>query len=140
MKYKKLLIEENEFDLLKRIISLAQHDKSDSYRLAISALKEEMTQAEIVKNKELPVDVIRFNSIVHIETPFLTKKYQIVTPDKSSIAHDKISILAPMGLALFGYAIGDELTWDFPTGKGTIKIIDVTHENTLYNGKHSKIT
>lgn len=131
MKYKTILVDKHEFDLLKRIMSMGKHDKSASYGLAISKLRGELDNAKIVPAGQLPSDVVRFNSKVNIETPFITKIYQVVTPEKSDLANDKISILAPMGLALFGYAKGDELTWDFPNGKGTIKILDVEQENSL---------
>lgn len=45
-----------------------------------------------------------------------------MTPDKSDIKLNKISILAPMGLALFGYAEQDEILWQFPAGVSAIKI------------------
>lgn len=131
MKYKTLLVEKHEFESLKRIISMGQHEKSESYRLAFSKLKDEMDHAKIVSRKQLPDDVIRFNSKVHIQTPSISKVYQVVTPEKSDLANNKISVLSPMGLALFGYAKGDELTWNFPSGEGTIKILDVTQETPL---------
>ena len=34
-------------------------------------------------------------------------------------------MLAPMSLALFGYAEGDDIEWQFPTGISSIKIVEV---------------
>ncbi|PZW39607.1 MULTISPECIES: GreA/GreB family elongation factor [Mesonia] len=126
MKYNTLIIEKKEYDLIKRIISMGKYQKDDTYKTSISKLKEELTKAQIVKKDKLPNDVIRFNSYVTIKTPFLEKTYQLVTPEHSDLKNNKISFLAPMGLALFGYAKDDEITWHFPSGESTIKIIDVT--------------
>ncbi|MBI6117875.1 GreA/GreB family elongation factor [Salegentibacter maritimus] len=126
MKYDVIIIEKVEYELLKRIVSMAHYYKDSTYRASIEKLKNELELAKIVSEKNMPKDVVRFNSKVEIATPFsVNKTYQIVTPDQSNIKENKISILAPMGLALFGYAEGDEVEWEFPTGKNSIKIIGV---------------
>lgn len=126
MKYDVIIIEKVDYELLKRIVSMAQYYKDTTYRASIEKLKNELDFAKIVKEKNMPKDVVRFNSMVEIATPFgANKTYQIVTPDHSNIKENKISILAPMGLALFGYAQGDKVEWEFPTGKNAINIIKV---------------
>ncbi|MBE7641539.1 transcription elongation factor GreAB [Salegentibacter sp. BLCTC] len=126
MKYDVIIIEKVEYELLKRIVSMAHYYKDSTYRASIEKLKNELELAKIVSEKNMPKDVVRFNSKVEIATPFsVNKTYQIVTPDQSNIKENKVSILAPMGLALFGYAEGDEVEWEFPTGKNSIKIIGV---------------
>ncbi|MBZ9630818.1 GreA/GreB family elongation factor [Salegentibacter sp. LM13S] len=126
MKYDVIIIEKVEYELLKRIVSMAQYYKDSTYRASIEKLKNELDFAKIVSEKNMPEDVVRFNSKVEIATPFgVNRTYQIVTPDHSNIKENKISILAPMGLALFGYAQGDKVEWEFPTGKNSINIIKV---------------
>lgn len=134
MKYDKLLIEKKEHELLKRILAMSKYHKDPSYKASISKLKEELETAKIISEKDMPDDVIRFNSMVTIQTPFGPEKtYQLVTPDKSNVAESKISILAPMGSALIGYAKGDEVMWQFPSGLNSIKIVDVQKNETTLN-------
>src|SRR5699024_6034559 len=117
MKYGKIIIEKKEHELLKRIISMSQYHKDETYRASIEKLNQELQYAEIVSEKKMPADIIRFNSTATIEIPGnIVKSYQVVTPEKSDLKQNKISILAPMGLALFGYAEGDEMSWNFPSG------------------------
>ncbi|MGO2103109.1 GreA/GreB family elongation factor [Psychroflexus halocasei] len=126
MKYETIIIEEDELNILKRIMSMSRYLNDKSYKASISHLYAELEKVKVVNEEDMPKDVIRFNSIVTFETPFSkNQSYQIVTPEKSDIKNNKISVLAPMGLALFGYAKGDELTWEFPSGENTIKITDV---------------
>jgi len=126
MKYGEIIVEKKEFEVLKNIMSMAHYHKDASYRASIEKLNKELTAAKIVSNKDMPDDVIRFNSTVTIQTAYnVTKSYQLVTPEKSNIKLNKVSVLAPMGLALFGYAKGDEILWQFPAGESAIKIIDV---------------
>lgn len=132
MKYKHLIIEKKEYELLKRILSMSKYYKDESYRASISKLKEELEKAKFMSEKNMPEDVVRFNSIVTIQTPFgPEKKYQLVTPDKSNVAENKISVLAPMGSALIGYAAEDEIKWQFPSGLHNIKIVHVEKKETV---------
>ena len=132
MKYEEIVIEKKEYELLKQIISNAEHNKDKTYKASIEKLVNELKSATVVNEKSMPVEIVRFNSIVTIQTPSgEPKSYQIVTPEKSDIANNKLSILAPMGLALFGYAVSDEIMWQFPTGIHAIKILDVEQPTVL---------
>ncbi len=126
MKYGNIIIEKREYELLRSILSRSQFYRDETYKQSLKKLKEELVKANIVAAKNIPEDVIRFNSVVTIETPWnVQRKYKVVVPEQSDIKEGKISILAPMGLALFGYAKGDEFTWQFPMGANTIKILEV---------------
>jgi regulator of nucleoside diphosphate kinase len=126
MKYGELIIDKKEHDLLLRSISESQITGDKVFKESVAKLSTELKSAKIVDDKNIPEDIIRFNSIVTICTAFnVEKRYQIVTPEKSDILQNKISILSPMALALFGYAQDDEIVWQFPSGMSTIKIVKV---------------
>jgi len=132
MKYEEIIIEKREYELLRQIISNADHNKDKTYKASIEKLTDELKSATIINNENMPIEVVRFNSIVTVQMPFgEPKSFQIVTPDKSDISKNKLSILAPMGLALFGYAVSDEIMWQFPSGINAIKILDVEQPDTL---------
>lgn len=126
MKYETLLIEKKEHKKLLNLLESAHYENDLIFKRAIGALKNELKTVSICDEKDLPEDVVRFNSLVTIETPFaITKTYQIVSPDESDLKNNKISILSPMALALFGYAADDEIEWQFPSGMSKIKIKQV---------------
>ena len=132
MKYEEIIIEKREYELLRQIISNADHNKDKTYKASIEKLTDELKSATIINNENMPIEVVRFNSIVTVKMPFgEPKSFQIVTPDKSDISKNKLSILAPMGLALFGYAVSDEIMWQFPSGINAIKILDVEQPDAL---------
>lgn len=139
MKYESLLIEKKEHKKLLNLLDSAHYDNDPIFKRAIGTLKNELKTVKICNEIDLPEDVVRFNSQVTIETPFaVTKTYQIVRPDESDLKRDKISILSPMALALFGYSAGDEIEWQFPSGLSKIKIKQVqTLKNTT--SIHKKI-
>ena len=126
MKYGELIMEMKESELLRRMISMSHLTKDRSYRQSVIKLLQEMKTARVVSEAKMPLDVIRLNSEVAISvSENLQRKYFLVSPEKSDLKQNRISILAPMGLALFGYAKGDELEWEFPQGTHSIKILDV---------------
>lgn len=131
MKYGTLILEKKEHALLKSFFSMAKTHKDPSYRASVSKLSEELKLAKIMREKDMPADIIRFGSWVTIQAPFGPEKtYQLVRPEESDIAQNKISILAPMGSALIGYAKDDEIEWHFPSGMNSIKITNVEQKTT----------
>lgn len=84
-----------------------------------------MTVARICDNDEMPDDVIRFNSVVAVKSGTWENQFQLVIPTERDIAANKISILAPMGAAVMGYAQGDSVIWKFPNGSKELLITSV---------------
>lgn len=131
MKYKNLVIETREFALMKRLLKQSGQNSDHIYQGSVQKLSEEMMFAKMVNDPEMPTDVVRLNSIVTIRTPMnKSKVFSLVLPENSNIAENRLSILAPMGLALFGYAKGDSISWEFPSGVNEIKILKVEQPGT----------
>lgn len=132
MKYGQLIVNKKEYSLLMRSIANSQDQEDQIYRDSIKKLRIELLTAKMLDYDVIPQDVIRYNSIVCIKTPYnVERSYQIVTPENSDIRLNKISILSPMALALFGYATGDKIVWQFPSGMNTIKIIGVKQQGRI---------
>lgn len=126
MKYKSLIIEENEFELIKGKIHSPQQKMDKIYHLSIKRFSKEIKSATIVKSEDIPEDIVRINSILSVQiNSNLIRDFQIVLPEKSNISQNKLSMLSPMALAIYGYAVHDEITWEFPSGKTKIKILKV---------------
>ena len=73
----------------------------------------------------MPKDVIRFNSIITVTSGAWQSQFQLVIPTERDISKNKVSILAPMGSAVMGYAEGDTVTWNFPNGTKELFIAKV---------------
>ncbi|EDM44910.1 transcription elongation factor [unidentified eubacterium SCB49] len=135
MKYGSVIIEKKEYVFLKRILNISGYAADFEIQKSFKRLNEELKTAIIVDEEEMPTDVIRFNSQVLISTKNGWKKeFQIVSPALKDVKADKISILTVMGAALFGYAQGDTVEWEFPTGKNLItieKVAQVESERKL---------
>lgn len=134
MKYKQIIIEEKEFELLKNSLTTAQNNSDRNYNLSIRRLKKELLSAKIVPVNDIPEDVIRMNSTVTVQMQDnIIREFTIVSPEKSNLQQNKLSVLSPMGLALLGYAANDTILWQFPAGETTITILNVTQQYNYTN-------
>jgi regulator of nucleoside diphosphate kinase len=129
MKYGSLIIDKKEYVYIKRILNISGYAKDLQTQKSLQRLIEELKNAQIVNAVDMPKDVIRFNSriMVYSENGW-EKSIQLVIPQDKDAKQDKISILTPMGAALFGYSEGDTIEWDFPSGKQVIKIVAVLQD------------
>lgn len=133
-KYGSLVIEKKEFVLLKRLLNLTGYYKEDIMRQSVRKLGSELESAKICDETEMPVDVIRFNTMITIVSKNgWQRKFKLVLPGDSDVKNDKVSILTPMGAAVVGYAEGDRLEWEFPSGKQQLTIEKVEQENQYIN-------
>lgn len=130
MKYGSLIIEKKEYVLLKRYMNLSGYYKDDTFRKSVKKLLDELESARILDEGDMPNDVIRFNTnVTIISKNKWHKKFKLVMPNDSDVKKDKISILTPMGAAVMGYAEGDDILWEFPSGEQRLTIEKVEQEN-----------
>jgi len=88
-----------------------------------------LDRAVISKEDDLDKSIIRINSYVTIEDIKVKKQMeiQIVLPSFSNVKEGKISILAPLSVAIIGFKENDEVEWELPAGLKTLKIIAVNN-------------
>lgn len=132
MKYGSLILEKREYVYLKRILNVSGYAGDFEIQKSLQKLSEELKEAQIVDNEKMPSDIIRFNSkATLVFENGIEKTLQLVIPTERDVNNNKVSILAPMGAALIGYAEGDTIIWDFPGGTHHLKIAQVNQEETV---------
>lgn len=129
MKKGPLKISRKNLDLLKTHLKLT----TNLSRFNQLRLKDELKNAIVLKHEELPDDVITVNSEVKFKDVDTNQEfnYKLVNPAEANMKEGKLSIYAPIGIALFGYATGAEIQWDMPTGIKTFKILSVTNYHSV---------
>ncbi len=88
-----------------------------------AALQAELDRAEVVAPQQIPPGVVTMNSTVRFSIANSDEEfcYSLVYPKDIGDHADRISILAPVGSALLGLSVGDELEWPRPGG-GMLKV------------------
>jgi regulator of nucleoside diphosphate kinase len=131
MKYGKLLVEKKEYEKVKNILVIGGELNDIGQKNAIKKLANELKLAELKKDADMPEVVVRLNSTVLFKMPDMqVRKFKLVSPSESDVSQNRLSLLSPMGLALFGYAKGDDIEWQFPAGLSNITIVEVEQEKS----------
>lgn len=93
-------------------------------------MTEELERAEVVLSKDVPPDVVTMNSKVILRDLNTSEEmtYVLVFPKDANINVGAISVLAPIGTAILGYAKGDVVEWLVPSGIRRIRIKKVLYQ------------
>lgn len=93
-------------------------DSLDEYGPGAEALETELARAQVVGHGEVPAGVVTMNSRVHCREEASGKDYHLtlVYPHEAG-PEGTVSILAPIGSALLGLSIGQQIDWPAPGGK-----------------------
>ena len=88
-----------------------------------AALQAELDRAEVVEPQKIPPTVVTMNSTLRFGIESSGEEFcmRLVYPKDITGAADRISVLAPVGSALLGLSVGDEIEWPRPGG-GTLKV------------------
>lgn len=102
----------------------------DKDRRDLAGLMYELSRAVVVPSEEVPADVITMRSRVRLLDleKGSTLEYTLVYPSEANFAEGKISVLAPIGAAMIGYRVGDEIEWDMPGGTRRFRVEAVLYQ------------
>ncbi len=112
-----LLISDKDISQLRLMLeNNAAGDGRDGIDWA--ALEEEIERAKVVPSDRIPADVVTMRSRVRIVDMRTGEQrvFRIVYPHEANFAEGKISVLAPIGMALLGCSAGTEVEWNVPSG------------------------
>jgi len=81
-------------------------------------LQAEMDRAQIVPSMSVPPDVVQMGSTVEFRSDSAQqRRVTLVFPGEADIAHNRISILTPIGAALIGLSTGQSIAWTARDGR-----------------------
>lgn len=103
MKAPRLVLSEDDF---KKLSALIASQRSDS----VEGLEEEIGRAVVLPEGDVPDDVVSMDSQIRVLDlkSAAEHEYRLVFPHEANASEGRISILAPLGVALIGLRVGDE--------------------------------
>lgn len=124
MEKNQLIITKKEYELLSNHLKLSSR-LSDFNK---DKLHNELKSAQIVTKENLPDNAIVLDTIVTIQDEETAQEFtfHLVTPEEANMRLNKLSVLAPIGIALLGYTSGARVDWEMPTGVKKFKVIRVS--------------
>jgi len=114
-------------DLNENAEYVAAKEQQSFVEKKIREIEQKLANSEIIDNLNLPNGQVGFGSIVTLENLNNGGQvtYQIVGPDESDISSGKISITSPLGKALIGKGVEDEVAEQTPGGGKSYTVLKI---------------
>ena len=121
-----IILKKSDYDMLVKYIYSRLTPLSSDNRNA-EQLYEELKNAQVVESDEFPEDAIGLSSLVEVEEQLTGRKmrFTIVLPSEANLGKKRLSVFAPLGIALMGYRKGQIVHWEMPAGQKAFVIKNV---------------
>lgn len=129
MNTRDIRITENDKKRLTETIRVFQAS-ADRVRDDLKSLQEELARAVVVASEDIPEDVVTMNSKVMLVDADTGEEmdFRLVFPQDADADLGLVSILAPIGTAILGYAKGDIVEWPVPSGMRRLQIKEILYQ------------
>lgn len=93
-------------------------------------LKNKLDEATVVPADEIPSYVVTMRSRFRLKDldTGTVGEYTLVYPGEANISQGKLSVLAPIGMALLGYQELDTVEWTVPAGRKRLRIEQMLYQ------------
>lgn len=125
---KDVVITEADFDRLNHLVESPRYRTTHSALLM--SLKEELSRGRVVAPDNVPKGVVTMRSRVQVRDLRLDESdtYELVYPDEADITQGRLSVLAPLGIALLGTRVGQVVRFEAPAGLRRLRIEKVLYQ------------
>ena len=108
----------------------AAKDRQGMIEGRIQELNDKIARAQVIDPAGIDTDKIVFGARVTLFDTDTENEvtYQLVGEDEADIKIGKISVTSPVGKALIGHAVDDEVKIKVPSGTKAFEITDVVYE------------
>lgn len=102
----------------------------DHYAPASDALDWELHRATIVPHDRVAGDIVTMNSDVVYEdcATGARRTIRVVYPQYADSSRNHVSVLAPIGSALLGLKVGQQIEWDLPSGRRSVFVVEIRYQ------------
>jgi regulator of nucleoside diphosphate kinase len=97
---------------------------------SLQRLESQLSEAEVVPGSGIDPDVVTMDSEVrvrHLDTDEV-RVFRVVYPSAAAADAGRISVLAPLGMAVLGRAAGETVLWPTPGGLRRLRIEGVLYQ------------
>lgn len=120
-----ITISRNDLGRLKRLINSPGIRDTD----AAQALDDELERAEVVDPEKLPPNVVTMNSRVRLRERRSGREHELTLVYPSDAGEDRVSVLAPVGSALLGLSVGQDIEWPLPDGRiAQFEVLEILYQ------------
>lgn len=127
---KTIVLTEADHSRLSQVLDVNHSFGDEKMGQCIRELNADLQHAKIVDSDQIPKDTVTMNSKVilrDIDTKD-EEEWVLCFPTQADIYENKLSVLAPMGVAMLGTQIGDTIEWDTPGGRAKAEIMKISYQ------------
>ncbi len=94
----------------------------------IMELKDKLGRAEIIDCTKVNTDKVVFGTVVSVVDLDTDEEisYQLLGPEEADMKNNCISVLSPLGGAMLGKSVGDDVTVKTPGGTRQLEVLEIT--------------
>ena len=102
-------------------------ERQQYVKARIGQVQNQLKTLSMVDLNSLPKDRVGLGSTISLYEPESEKtiRYELVIPEESDFAKGLVSITSPIGKALVGHRVGDEVTIRIPAGTRRYEIVEL---------------
>lgn len=120
----------NELDHA-RLEKLVDSDEFNKMPVA-QALAERLDNADVAAPEDIPADLVSMHSRVRfrdLKADVVMERELVYPHNLNQDAKDQLSVMAPLGAALLGARLGEEVHWQLPNGKdAALKVEEILYQ------------
>lgn len=127
---KTIILTEIDHSRLSKVMDVSTSFGDGKAGACVRELNADLQTAQIVEPEDVPADVVTMNSRVVVRD-LATKdeeEWILCFPNNADIYESRLSVLAPMGVALLGTKVGDTIEWDTPAGTARAEVISIAYQ------------
>jgi regulator of nucleoside diphosphate kinase len=123
-----IVITAADFDRLRGLMDSPRYRSTQAPLLM--ALREELDRGRVVPAQAVPTDVVTMHSQVRVRDLKTqeSETYTLVYPEQADINENKLSVLAPLGMALLGTHVRQIVKFDAPAGPRRLRIERILYQ------------
>lgn len=125
-----IYISQTDRERLGNLIELVRNGGERSNLSYANKLEDELEYAEVVSPQKIPPDVVTMRSKVRLKDLDTKEEtvYSIVFPSEANFDEGKISVLAPLAMALLGHRLGASIEFQAPGRVRRLRILQILYQ------------
>jgi len=116
----------------RRLLTLIEGSRLRRGRDASSIdwLERHLDEAEVTPAFRIGPDVVTMNSEIVVTDldSGETFGFRLVFPYSANVNAGRISVLAPLGMAVLGRRAGQEISWEMPSGLRRLRVEEIVYQ------------
>lgn len=132
MSLHKPVLSETDYFQLQDVVR-DEWNQAISDRRTLLTLKQKIDNAQIASERGVGANVVCLGATVVLgQTLDDAEVFKLVCPEEADIAAGRLSVIAPIGIAILGQRVGQTLRIDVPSGQLHLNILKVILDSTPF--------